>query len=223
MWPAHFVARAGRWIAQNGGHILAAVTTSYQLESMSSDQIAVHNANLMRDACLRAAGAAGTQCVYDSGELEDHVLGMFTGDPQPSSRIIIIRQGMDPLSEALVIAHEIGHLFDPALNTYAMEHYYARNMDTCEAVAHYASYLIADAFLLTPHIRQRWFDELIEEHCSVQAMIQSDAMVHRADVGALKVIPPEAAGNLRARRVEEGRPYSGMDNAQRVWRKFRDG
>lgn len=201
---------------------LASVTTAHATDIISVDQTALANAQLMRDACLQAAANGGTRVQYDAGELGDDELGLFTGDPTPAGRRIVIRPGMDLISEALVLAHEVGHRCDPSLNTYAMMHYYERNTDVCEAVAHYTSFLVADAYYLLPCIRYGWFADIVNSHYPVDAFLQDDQLVHRADVGAFKIVYPDAANELRALRAAEGRPLSGMTLGQRIWRKARE-
>ena len=115
------------------------MTTRGHTGAISSDEdVDLYNARLMLDACVRAAGMKGTKVVWvDKRELPPDVDGLFTNEPVPAARKVLIRNDLHPVEEAIVLAHEIGHLYDPALNTYAMQHYYERHYDACEAVAHY--------------------------------------------------------------------------------------
>ena len=197
------------------------MTTSFHAHNAQPlDDRAIHNANLMREACLRTAASNGTRVVWTDGQgLPPGAFGLFTADPTPAGREILVRSGMDPVNEAVVLAHEAGHRCDPWLNTYDMAHYYENNVDTCEAVAHYAAYLVAKEYHLLNYLPNGWFSDVINSHYPLDDLLSDSNMVHRADVGAMQMLYPEAVERLKDQRLHEGREGSGLTGWKKLWNK----
>lgn len=197
------------------------MATKSVLQPTQVDDIALRNAELMREACLRAVARNGIHVVWSADELQPGMDGLFTDDDSPMGRRIIVKPGLHPIIEAVVLAHEVAHCCDPSLNHSAMRRYYADNVDVCEAVAHYAAYLVADAYYLLPYLEHGWFEHIIDEHFPFALLVADDDLVHRADRGAFQMLHPDAADDLRRRRADEGRPSSGMTKWQRFWEAAR--
>lgn len=197
------------------------MATRSHLQPVQVDDIALRNAELMREACLRAVARNGIHVEWDAEALEPGMDGLFTDDDSPMGRRIIIRPGLHPIVEAVVLAHEVAHCCDPSLNHSAMHRYYAENVDVCEAVAHYAAHLVAEAYYLLPYLEHGWFERTIEAHFPLALLVADDDLVHRADLGAFQMLHPTAADALRQRRAAEGRPTSGMTKWQRFWKVAR--
>ncbi|WP_423915728.1 hypothetical protein [Candidatus Poriferisodalis sp.] len=188
---------------------------------VAHDEIDLNNAQLMRDACIRAAGMKGTKVIWvDPCDLPPDVDGMFTNDPVPAARQILIRTGLHPVEESIVLAHEIGHLYDPALNTYAMQHYYERNYDVCEAVAHYSSWVTTDAYLLNRCLPTGYFESYISPHFPLDELRADNDLIHRSDAGSMACMYPKAREDLANLRTREGRELSGVTGLSRVFRKM---
>ena len=198
------------------------MTTRGHIGAVSAhDEADLHNSRLMRDACVRAAGMKGTKVVWvGKRDLPANVDGLFTNDPVPAARQVLIRNDMHPVEEAIVLAHEIGHLYDPALNTYAMQHYYEHNYDACEAVAHYSSWITTDAYLLNRCLPAGYFEQFISQHYPLEELRADNDLVHRADAGAIACMYPQARENLARTRAQEGRELSGVTGISRVWNRI---
>ena len=177
------------------------------------------NAARLKQRCLRAANLKGTRVIgTDPSGMPAGTVGLFTDDASPSARRILIRLGLDPVEEALTIAHEVGHLYDPDLNHSDMASRYQRTRDVCESVACMVAMHAAREWNLMGAVPDGWFDALLASHGSSADLIDADdRLTHRADCGALMVVPSDAAETLRARRAAEGRPLSGNSTARRMF------
>ena len=168
---------------------------------------------------MRAANLKGTRVMMtEPAGMPAGTVGLFTDDPSPSARRILIRTGLDPVEEALTLAHEIGHLYDPDLNHGDMANWYRRTRDVCESVACRVAMHAAQEWNLMGTVPDGWFDSLLASHgSSVDVISANDRLTHRADCGALMVVPSDAATMLRARRAAEGRPLSGKSTVRRLF------
>ena len=187
----------------------------------SLDEAGLHNARLLRDACLRVAHARGTRVIWTHDELPEGVFGLFTDDPVPQDRAILIRSGLDPVWEAVTLSHEIAHLCDPGLNHYAQAHYYSIGEATYEAIAYYASFIAVEAYGLLPYLPDGWFETMIGSHYDIGALLGNDRLVDRADRAVLKLLYPEAARRLQDQRAAEGRPMSGRSTGAKLIGRLR--
>lgn len=195
------------------------MTTS---QSASADQTpeALARAEAMIHGCKRAAALAGGFVHrVPARELPEGVVGWFSANAGRRHAYVI--EGLDPVAEAVVVAHEVAHMRDPYLNTSVMAAYYEKNTDSCEAVAHYSSWLVADAYGLTEMLEPRWFESQIEAHWPLDRMLGSDSMVHRADLAAIPAMPPEAVDELREIRAQQGRHNSGLTSWQKLSQRIR--
>lgn len=176
------------------------------------------NADRLRERCLRAANLKGTRVLWLPGsEMPSGAVGLFTDDPSPHRRQILIREGLDPVSDALTLAHEVGHLYDPDLNHGDMAYHYRRTADLCESVAHFCALRAAQEWRLLGAVPDGWFDSMLASHgLTVADVLADDRLTHRSDRGALMVVPAESAERLREIRASEGRPLSGASRTRRA-------
>lgn len=181
---------------------------------------ALARAQAMMDGCADAAALAGGYVHrVPSRELPEGLVGWFPAEA--GRRHVYVIDELDPVAEAVVVAHEVAHMRDPYLNTSVMASYYAKNTDSCEAVAHYSSWLVADAYGITEMLAPGWFESQIEAHWPLERLLESDSMVHRADLAAIPAMPRESADQLRAVRTQQGRHHSGMTNWQKLAQRMR--
>lgn len=178
----------------------------------------LRNAGRMKQACVRAANLKGAEIVYcPASEMPDGAVGWFTADATPAARRILISDALDPVSEAVTLAHEVGHLYDPGLNHGDMERVYLTDTGRCEAVAHRAAQMTAEAWHVDRCVPAGWFEQQIEQHWPLSEVLSDDRLTHRADRSAMTMMPESAAARLRGQRAAEGRPRSGMS----LWARLR--
>lgn len=114
------------------GDIPRGVSVSYSYEPVSDigivDLVGLADAALPADAptaatppgmlalpmTITALGAPVTVRYAEPGELPDDVRGSWTPDPSGESGTVLLRPGMHPVGETIILVHELLHLVDEA-------------------------------------------------------------------------------------------------------------
>ena len=76
---------------------------------------ATRPATLALPVTITALGAPVTVRYAEPGELPEGVRGSWTPDPSGESGTVLLRPGMHPVGEAIILVHELLHLVDEAM------------------------------------------------------------------------------------------------------------
>ena len=143
-------------------------------------------------ACEDAVTNAGGRIIYDASLLHSDTMGCMIPNKTGRSTIVVSSEYDDIVLEALIMAHETGHFFDPTIVRLNGKQRTRREEAESEIVATGVALILANWFGLMDHCAQSWFDDQFTLHANnSKYFMESRAYYRRLDQAAMSVLPPQ--------------------------------
>lgn len=174
-------------------------------------------------ACETAVKNAGGRIIYDAELLDESLCGCLVPDRGGHRTIIVSDAYQNMTAEAVFMAHEAAHFFDPALIRFGDRYPNEFEQNRGETVAHAASGLLISYFDVGFDMDMSWIENRIAQHTARDKHFTSSrSFFRRVDAAAMAILPTEGHEWLRSFRRSPEQPRSGIPLTERLSGKAKE-